>query len=365
MSGLGILSRAFVVLALTAGAARAQAPAHPWLMPDILAAAKAEGQLTVYSSTNEQEGLPLWKIFEDATGIKINYVRAADAALMGKIALEARSGQQSWDLINTPTANQLPAALLAPFDPPEAKAIMASARDPGRRWYGVYANYNSPAYNTNLVKPADLPKTYEGFLEKKDWVGRVAIEGTDNERQLQAQAHIRGVTLAPDAFQEEGEMEDAIVVRHCDGVSACVSRIAQIRETYPKDLAKDKILPDILTLSPVAPAYRQDDPQWGMIVDWTIHALVQAEASGITQANLANQSESEDIVVQRLLGIDWATSRALGLQAHDWAAQVISVVGNYGEIYDRTVGQDGSLKLPRGLNALWLNGGLMHPLPIQ
>lgn len=191
------------------------------------------------------------------------------------------------------------------------------------------------------------------------------IEGTDNERQLQAQAHIRGVTLAPDAFQEEGEMEDAIAVRHCDGVSAYLSRIAQIRETYSKELAKDKILPDVLTLSPVAPAYRQDDPQWGMIVDWTIHALVQAEASGITQANLANQSESEDIVVQRLLGIDWATSRALGLQAHDWAAQVISVVGNYGEIYDRTVGLNGSLQLPRGLNALWLNGGLMHPLPIQ
>ena len=168
------------IVALASGA-RAQAPAHPWIMPDILDAAKAEGQVTVYSSTNEQEGLPLWKIFEDATGIKINYVRAADAALMGKIALEARSGQQSWDLINTPTANQLPTSVMAQFDPPEARNVMASARSPDRRWYGVYANYNSPAYNTNLVKKEDLPKTYEGFLEKKEWVGRVAIEGTDNE----------------------------------------------------------------------------------------------------------------------------------------------------------------------------------------
>ncbi len=177
----GLVSRALALSLLAPAAALAQAPAHPWIMPDILDAAKAEGQVTVYSSTNEAEGLPLWKIFEDATGVKINYVRAADAALMGKIALEARSGQQSWDLINTPTANQLPAALMAQYDPPEAKNIMPSARDPARRWYGVYANYNSPAYNTNLVKPADLPKTYEGFLDKKDWVGRVAIEGTDNE----------------------------------------------------------------------------------------------------------------------------------------------------------------------------------------
>ncbi len=181
MIGVRAMTGALALALALPGAARAQSPAHPWLMPDILEAARAEGQLTVYSSTNEQEGLPLWKIFEDASGIKVNYVRAADAALMGKIALEARSGQQSWDLINTPTANQLPAALMAPFDPPEAKAIMDSARAPDRRWYGVYANYNSPAYNTTLVKKEDLPKTYEEFLTKKEWVGRVAIEGTDNE----------------------------------------------------------------------------------------------------------------------------------------------------------------------------------------
>ena len=166
-----------------APAAQAQsAPAdRPWLDPALLAAAKAEGQVTVYSSTNEQEGLPRWKIFEEATGITVNYVRAADAQLMGRIMIEARTGQQAWDMINTPTANQLPDSVMLAFDPPEAKNVMASARDPKRHWYGVYANYNSPAYNTNLVKPEDLPKTYEGFLDKKEWVGRVAIEGTDNE----------------------------------------------------------------------------------------------------------------------------------------------------------------------------------------
>ena len=100
---------------------------------------------------------------------------------MGRIAIESRSGQQTWDLINTPTANQLPDAVMLQFDPPEANNIMASARDPNRRWYGVYANYNSPAYNTNLVKKEELPKTYEEFLAKKEWVGKVAIEGTDNE----------------------------------------------------------------------------------------------------------------------------------------------------------------------------------------
>lgn len=170
-----------LALGFMAAPVSAQTPAKPWIQPELLAAAKAEGQVTIYSSTNEQEALPLWKIFEEATGIKVNYVRAADAQLMGRIAIETRTNQQAWDMINTPTANQLPDQVMLAFDPPEAKNVMPAARDPNRKWYGVYANYNSPAYNTKLVKPEDLPKTYEEFLTKKEWVGRVAIEGTDNE----------------------------------------------------------------------------------------------------------------------------------------------------------------------------------------
>ena len=70
---------------------------------------------------------------------------------------------------------------MAQIDPPEAKNIAPEARDPGKRWYGVYANYNSPAYNTKQVKASDLPKTYEEFAKHKEWAGKVAIDGTDNE----------------------------------------------------------------------------------------------------------------------------------------------------------------------------------------
>jgi general L-amino acid transport system substrate-binding protein len=215
----------------------------------------------------------------------------------------------------------------------------------------------------------------QGFLVRKDApVSSVAdlagvkvcvVEGTDNEKILLARTIARGIAIVPMPFQEEGEMDDGLAVRHCDAISAYVSRLAQTKGAYPKQLGGDRILPDLLTLSPAAPAYRQGDPQWGMIVDWTVYALIQAEASGVTQANVDAKRASEDPVVQRLLGVDWATSRALGLAAHDWAAQVIATVGNYGEIYDRTVGPQGALKMPRGLNALWLQGGLMYPLPVQ
>jgi general L-amino acid transport system substrate-binding protein len=192
-----------------------------------------------------------------------------------------------------------------------------------------------------------------------------AIEGTENEKILLARTVERGIAVVALPFQEEGEMDDGFAVRHCDAITADLSRLAQVKVSYARQVGQDRILPELLTLSPVAPAYRRDDAQWAMIVDWTIHALVQAEASGITQANVGRQASSGDPVVQRLVGTDWATSRALGLEAHDWAAQVVAVVGNYGEIFERTVGSHSALQMPRGLNALWTQGGLMHPMPVQ
>jgi iron(III) transport system substrate-binding protein len=156
-------------------------PAPPWLLPELAVAARAEGALTVYSSINEQEGLPLWKIFEDASGVKVNYVRSSDSIILSRIAIENRARQRSWDLAVTTTVNRLPDDALAQFDPPEARTLIAQARDPNRRWYGVYANYNTPAYNTNLIKQADLPKSYEEFLDRKEWAGKIALDDTDDE----------------------------------------------------------------------------------------------------------------------------------------------------------------------------------------
>jgi iron(III) transport system substrate-binding protein len=172
-----------LVLPLVLPAAYGQgATDRPWLDRDLLKAAQAEGAMTIYSSMNEQEGLPLWKIFEEATGIKVNYVRGSDGQLMGRIAMEYRGGSQNtWDILHTTTLNKVPPELLAPFDPSEAKNVLPEARDPGRRWYGVYANYNTPSFNSQHVKPSDLPQSYEDFVKRKEWAGRIAIDRSDNE----------------------------------------------------------------------------------------------------------------------------------------------------------------------------------------
>ena len=163
------------------GASTGAEASRPWLDPALLAAARAEGSLIVYSSTNEQEGLPLFKLFTDATGIKVEYVRASDAILMSRMSIEFRADQKSYDIVQTATINKMPLQMLAAYEPPEAGNISPDARDPNKRWYGVYANYNAPAYNTGKVKASELPKSYEEFAQHKEWAGKVAIDGTDNE----------------------------------------------------------------------------------------------------------------------------------------------------------------------------------------
>jgi iron(III) transport system substrate-binding protein len=162
-------------------AATQETTPHPWFLPDLLTAAKSEAALTVYGSMNEQEALPLWKLFEDQTGVKVSYVRSSDTQIMARVAIENRAGQHSWDVAFTTTVPQLPPAFLAPFDPPQAKELMVEARDPNHRWYGGYANYNAPAYNTQFVNKADLPKSLDDFAGHKEWTGKIAIDGTDNE----------------------------------------------------------------------------------------------------------------------------------------------------------------------------------------
>lgn len=182
--------------------ASAQSGGTPsWVIPDLMGPARSESALVVYGSMNEQEALPLYKVFEEATGAKAEYVRSSDTGLLSRITVEARAQQRSWDIVVTTAVSKMPQDFLQPFDPPAAKDLEAEARDPNRRWYGVYANYNTPAYNTNQIKPAELPRSYEEFLERKQWAGRVAIDRTDTQWLSAIYTHYgeeRGRKLASD-----------------------------------------------------------------------------------------------------------------------------------------------------------------------
>lgn len=179
---MGEITRRSALVGLAALATRPSfAQAQEWIVPDWLSAAKAEGGLTVYSSQNEQEGLPLWKLFEAATGIPVSYVRASDVQLLSRIAIEGRARQRSWDIVVSTAASKLLPEQAAPVELPLAKVLMQGSMAQDKRWHGVYAHYNAPAFHTKSVSPTDLPKSYEEFASRKDLRGRVAIDVADRE----------------------------------------------------------------------------------------------------------------------------------------------------------------------------------------
>jgi general L-amino acid transport system substrate-binding protein len=189
-----------------------------------------------------------------------------------------------------------------------------------------------------------------------------AIDTTPPERVLREEMTARGIPYGLMAHSEQGEMDAAVAVRRCEAATAMESRLTQSRASFHAPTSDFVFLPERFGLNPVVPAYRYGDQTFGLVIDWTIGALIEAEALGITQENVTASAKREDMRAEQLLGHDFATAQALGL-AHDWAAKVIAATGNYGEIFQRTAGR--LYHLDRGLNALWTEGGLMRPLPMK
>ena len=165
-------------------------------------------------------------------------------------------------------------------------------------------------------------------------------------------------------FSERGEMEVAMMDGHCDVITGDISWMANIRAGFGKHAGAFAVLPDTVTTDPFSPAVRDDDPQWNALVGWTVWALLQAEAHGVTHANLQAMRTGNDPVARRLAGAEPWIGKALGIN-DDGFAHAIAAVGNYGEMYDRDVGTGSALGLPRGRNRLAEEGGLLWALPVE
>ena len=124
------------------------------------------------------------------------------------------------------------------------------------------------------------------------------------------------------------------------------------------------LLPEYISKEPLGPAVKVGRDSWFAVVRWTYMALVAAEELGINSSNVEMMKVSPSHDVRRFLGLEADIGAPLGL-ARDWAYQVVRQVGNYAEIFDRTLGQGSALKLDRGLNNLWTKGGLMYSVPMR
>jgi len=223
--------------------------------------------------------------------------------------------------------------------------------------FGPIVFYDAEGF---MVRKSSAIATASGLAGRK-----ICFMGsTGPEENLKTYMRKRNIAYQPYPFEEQGEMEAAFYTNQCEVYSADITQLAVTRSKF-RALAKNfVILPERVAEDPIAPAFRRDDPQWAAVVTWTINALILAEESGVSRANLAASRASADPDVQRLLGKKGHVGHALGL-SDDWAARAIAAVGNYGEIFNRDLGVGSPLKLDRGVNALWTKGGLLYAPPIR
>jgi general L-amino acid transport system substrate-binding protein len=188
-------------------------------------------------------------------------------------------------------------------------------------------------------------------------------QGTTSELNLADYFRAKGLQYSLVTFGTPADAQAAYEGGRCDAYTTDVSSLAAVKLKFPHpdDFV---ILPDMISEEPLGPWVRQADDRWFKLVRWTIFALVQAENLGITQSNVEAMRKSDNPQVRRLLGVDGSLGQSLGV-TDDWVVRIVKAVGNYGESFDRNLGDGSRLKLPRGQNRLWTQGGLQFSPPFH
>ena len=211
-----------------------------------------------------------------------------------------------------------------------------------------------------------VPKSL-GVTSAKDLDGAtVCIQtGTTTELNLADYFRANNISYQPVPIQTNAEGQQQYLAGACDTYTTDASGLAATRATFenPDDHV---LLPEIISKEPLGPLVRHGDNDWGDIAMWTLNALIAAEELGITSANIGEMSAAptNNPEVNRLLGTEGELGAMIGLSP-DWAKNAIMAGGNYGEIFERNIGENTPIGLARGLNAQWTDGGLLYAPPFR
>ena len=189
------------------------------------------------------------------------------------------------------------------------------------------------------------------------------LPGTTTEQNVTDYFRANKMTMKPVVIEQNTELNKAFFAGRCDCITSDASQLAAIRAVAPNP-DDYVILPEVISKEPLSPAVRHGDDHWRDIVDFAVLAMISAEDMGITSKNVDEMLKSDDPNIKRFLGVIPGNGKALGLD-EKWAYNIVKHVGNYGEVYERNVGMATTLKLPRGLNAQWKDGGLMYSPPFK
>ncbi len=209
-----------------------------------------------------------------------------------------------------------------------------------------------------------LAETGAATLEDLEGASICVQSGTTTELNLADAFSQRGISYEPQVFADAAATWDAYLQGRCDAFTTDKSGLLAYKSQAP-DPSAHAIMDVTLSKEPLGPLSPQSDPQFADIVQWTVYGLIQAEEYGITSANVDEFLTSDVPEIQRFLGQGENAIGSLYGIANDFMVTVIRQVGNYGEIYDRNLGPDTPFNLPRGVNGLWTNGGLLYSPPFR
>jgi len=287
----------------------------------------------------------------DWKGFFTDYCRAVAAATLGNT--------ETVDFVPTDTGNRFETVASGAVDALITNSTWTLRRDAsmGLNWVGVLY-YDGQGFLAHSSLGA------KNLAEVGAASVCVQAAGSTTEKNLAEYIHLNNPKMKALPFESFEGSSGAFLRRRCDLLTSDRLELLGIlasRLPNPDDYV---LFPEIISKEPLGPVVCDDDPQWFDIVRWVIYATIAAEEKGVTSTNVAAMRGSEDPEVRRLLGVDPGLGESLGLD-EAWATRIIEQVGNYGEIFERHLGKTTPLGLERGLNALWIEDGLMYAPPLR
>ena len=317
-----------------------------------LDAVKARGQLICGINTGvagfaQQDDKGKW------TGLDVDVCRAVSAAIFGdaeKVKYVPTTAQQRFTALQSGEVDVL-----------SRNTTYTLTRDTalGLEFTGI--NYYD---GQGFMVPKKL-----GVKSAKELNGAtICVQpGTTTELNLADYFRANKMTFKPVVIEKVDEIRAAFFSGRCDVYTTDASSLAATRAANvppPQTIDDYVILPEIISKEPLGPVVRHGDNQFGDIVRWALYAMIEAEEAGITSKNVDEMLKSDNPSIKRILGVTPGMGKALGVD-EKWVYNIVKQVGNYGESFDRNVGMGSPLKIARGQNALWTQGGLQYSPPIR
>ena len=339
MNPIKTLTTTAAILLLSAGAAHAGTT---------LDAIKKNG----FIKCGVSDGLPGFSFADEKgnySGIDVDVCRAVAAAVFGdatKVKFTPLTAKERFTALQSGEVNVL-----------SRNTTWTSNRDSaqGMNFAGV-TYYDGQGFLVNKKLGVKSIKQLDGAT--------VCVNaGTTHELNMSDYFRANKVKFTPLTYEKSDESAKSLEAGRCDVLTSDQSQLyaQRLKLAQPDQYV---ILPEVISKEPLGPAVRHGDDEWFDIVKWTLFVMVDAEELGINSKNVEEMKKSTNPDVKRLLGVEGDKGKEFGL-ANDWMAAVIKQVGNYGEIFERNVGKDSRLKIARGLNALWNQGGLQYAPPVR